>query len=149
MHADETSNQPKADVPEPAVWRKLVALMVESFWLVKNLAELAGLEMRVAVQTLPKLVALSFGLIFICALTWISLCLCLSWLAYRVVGDIGAGLLCFFVIQLATLAMLFVLFKRYQRRLTLPTSCAQMTYVAQSLRTAFAAAIAKTGKTPQ
>jgi hypothetical protein len=122
-----------------ATLQTYLGLAKEAAGLVNNLLELTALELLMALKALPKIIATSLCLLFFVALAWISLCVGVSWGVSIWVGSIGAGLLCFFVIQLFMIMILLLLLRKYRRFLSLPNSRAQFNQIAEVLHDTFTA----------
>lgn len=141
LHAAAGAAEPlpqsaQQDVPAAQKWM-LVA--TESLGLFKSTVDLLLLELLAAAKAVPKLVALSFGLIFFLSLAWISFSVCLSWVAVHFSGEVGAGIFCFFFVQLATIMLVLMLMKRCKRALTLPNTRQQAKEIAEIFNEAFKA----------
>lgn len=136
--ADETEPQGQE---VPAV-QKFMLVATDLLGLIKNTLDLAALELLAAVKAVPKLIALSLGLIFFLSLAWISFSVCLSWLAYFYLQSLGAAFFCFLLVQLLMIGILIVMMKRCQRTLKLPNTRAQAKQIAEVFNEAF-----KTGET--
>jgi glucan phosphoethanolaminetransferase (alkaline phosphatase superfamily) len=140
MPPDHNESSPRSLFGQaPATWQAYLGLAKEGAGLINNLLELTALELLAALKTLPKIIATSLCLLFFVALAWISLCVGVSWWVSIWLASVGAGLLCFFVIQLFMIVTLLLLLKKYRRSLSLPNSRAQFNQIAEVLHDTFAA----------
>lgn len=119
--------------------QKFMLVATESLGLFKSTIDLLLLELIAAAKAIPKLVALSFGLIFFLSLAWISFSVCLSWLAVHFSGEIGAGFFCFFLVQLGTILLVMMLMKRCARAFKLANTRQQAKEIAEVFNEAFKA----------
>lgn len=117
--------------------QNLMMIAIETLGLLKSSVDLIVLELLLALKAIPKIIAVSFSLIFFLALAWISLSVWLSWLAYVYFTSVGAGLFCFLFVQLVVIAILMVMLKRYKRALSLPNSRNQAKEIVEVFNDAF------------
>ncbi len=81
---------------------------------------LIRLELVLALQSLPRILALALALLPLAGLTWISLSLLLAWLAYAASGVVAVGLLTLFVLQLGLLILCYSRLKALRAQSTFP-----------------------------
>lgn len=70
-----------------------------------NMAGLARLELQLAVQSIPRILALALALLPLAGLSWITLSILLAWFAYAASGIVAVGLAVLFGLQLALLLL--------------------------------------------
>ncbi|HDZ08186.1 hypothetical protein [Pseudohongiella sp.] len=90
--------------------------------LASALSVLATAEIRLASADLRRLFFLVLFFLPIVVFAWLGLSVCISWLVYSQSGLPGAGFFTFFVVQAAAVVYMWLLFKKYRRSLTLPTT---------------------------
>lgn len=113
----ETDNMGGKTQDELSAW---LAWLRQIGALVSALSTLATAEMRLASVDLRRLLLLSLLLFPMLIITWLGLSVFLSWLVFEQSGMAGAGLFTFFAIQAGTTLIMWRLFRKYRRNLTLP-----------------------------
>lgn len=88
--------------------------------------DLAHAEALLAVSSLPKLLMLWLIMMPIILLTWCSFSVLIAWGAVALSGELGAGVLTFFLLQVLLLLTCRLLFVKYRRRMTFPHTRAQI-----------------------
>lgn len=134
---DGAEAAPGADQQEMSAAQNFMLVTTQSLGLIKSSIDLLGLELLLALKAVPKLIALSLGLVFFLSLAWVSFSACLSWLAFHFTGEVGAAVFCFFFVQLAAIAFVVLSMVRCKRTLTLPNSRAQAKEIAEVFHEAF------------
>jgi uncharacterized membrane protein YqjE len=81
---------------------------------------LLRLELVLALQSLPRILALSLALLPLAGLTWISLSLLLAWLAYAASGIVSIGLTTLFALQLGLLLLCYSRLKKLRAQSGFP-----------------------------
>lgn len=131
------NGEPPPDVEDIPAAHKFMLVATDTLGLIKNTLDLAALELLAAAKAVPKLIALSLGLVFFLSLAWISFSVCMSWLAYTLFGTMGAAFFCFLLIQLLVIGILIIMMKRCQRALRMPNTQAQAKEIAEVFNEAF------------
>lgn len=143
-HRDDTFQQ--QETPEQAELTpppNFMMVVIESLGLLKSSVDLLLLELVLALKTIPKIIAVSIGLVFFSALAWIAFSAVLAWLAYVFFSSVGAGLFCFFLVQLAVIAVLGMILRRYKNTLSLPNSRQQAKEIIEVFHEALSTSKAK------
>ncbi len=100
----------------------LMVLAGDAVSVAKSFLELAALELRLALQSLPKIMGL-FVVIFLLSLfAWLSFSAAVGWLAYALLGTVGWGIAGFLLIQMIALIICRYLVATYLKRLSLPNT---------------------------
>lgn len=100
----------------------LMVLAGDAVSVAKSFLELAALELRLALQSLPKIMGL-FVVIFLLSLfAWLSFSAAVGWLAYALLGTVGWGIAGFLLIQMVALIICRYLVATYLKRLSLPNT---------------------------
>jgi len=116
---DEALAGAATDSPEKP---SLMVLAGEAVTVAKSFLELASLELRLALESLPKIVGL-FVVIFLLALfAWLSFSAAVGWLAFAVLGTVGWGIAGFLLIQIVALIICRYLVATHLKRLSLPNT---------------------------
>lgn len=87
---------------------------------------LARVEALLAVRTLPKLVMLWLLIMPVMLLAWCAFSALIGWFVFTASGQVGLGMLTFFLQQVLLLLICRWLFVRYRTRMTLPYTRAQI-----------------------
>ncbi|WP_339896844.1 TMEM14 family protein [uncultured Gilvimarinus sp.] len=103
----------------------------------KSYSELLGLELALALKSIPALVGSWLLLLPAILLTWLSLSALVAWVGYSASGIPVIGFLVLFVMQVLLLVAMWFSVKRYRRRLTLPESRQQLKTFIQGVRNEF------------
>jgi len=118
-------------------FHQAVAIGDELIGSLKNYSELLGLELALAVKSLPALLGSWLLLLPAVLLSWVSFSLLLAWVGYSVSGVPLVGFLVLFAMQITLLLLLWFSVKRYRRRLTLPESRQQLKTFVEDIRDEF------------
>ena len=102
-----------------ALGRRIVDFFLSSM-------DLAGLEIRLAVQTLPKLILIILLMVPLLLLVWCSFSVLIAWCVFTLTAQMGLGLLAFFVLQVGLFLICRSFFNKYCSRMTLPNTRAQI-----------------------
>lgn len=108
---------PGADVPESP---SLMVLANDAVTVAKSFMELAALELRLALQSLPKVLGLLIVAFFLALFAWLSFSAAMGWLAYSWLGSLGWGITGFLLLQIVALIVCRVLIASYLHRASLP-----------------------------
>lgn len=100
--------------------RNVVALGEQIVGLVNDLADLARMEVMLAIRSVPRLLMLWFLMMPIILLTWCSFSAWVGWMVYEATQQAGFGLFVFFLQQLLLLFVCRWFYTKYQLRMTLP-----------------------------
>jgi hypothetical protein len=100
----------------------LIKLAKETASLTRSFFELLILEVRLAVQAVPKIICLGLMALLLMVFAWLSFAATVAWLSAVVFHSTGWGILAFLVLQLVALFTCMFLVRRYSSRLTLPNS---------------------------
>lgn len=107
---------------ESAEKPSLMVLAGDAVSVAKSFLELATLELRLALQSLPKIMGL-FVVIFLLSLfAWLAFSAAVGWLAYALLGTVGWGIAGFLMIQVIALIICRFVVATYLRRLSLPNT---------------------------
>lgn len=143
-HRDDIPQQEGApEQPTLSSVQRFMVVAIESLGLLKSSVDLLLLELMLALKTIPKIIAVSIGLAFFSALAWIAFSVVLAWLAYAFFNSVGAGLFCFLFVQLAVIAALGLVLKRYKSTLSLPNSRKQAKEIIEVFHESFTTSKAK------
>lgn len=144
---DEASRSAsQADSSHIPAAHTFMLVATQTLGLIKSSIDLLGLELMLALKAVPKLIALSVGLVFFLSLAWISFSVCMSWVAFHFTGEIGAAIFGFLFVQLTAVAVVLFSMKCTKRALTLPHSRAQAKEIVEVLNEAFRAGETKANR---
>lgn len=104
---------------------------------VGGIVDLARIEVLIAIRTLPKLVMLWLLIMPIMLLTWCAFSGLVAWSVFAASGQVGLGMLTFFLQQILVLLICRWLFIRYRTRMTLPYTRAQINNFVRSAQDGF------------
>jgi hypothetical protein len=125
-HTQEEATAPPQGAPidnGPAQDRaSLITLAIETLSLGRRFFELLILELRLAAQSIPKIIFLSLAALLLTVFAWLSFAATIAWISAIVFHSTGWGIFAFLILQLAALLVCAQLIRRYSRRLTLPNS---------------------------
>jgi hypothetical protein len=91
-----------------------------------GVVDLARVEALLAIRTLPKLIMLWLLIMPIMLLTWCAFSALMAWSVFAASGQVGLGMLTFFLQQVLLLLICRWLFIKYRTRMTLPYTRAQI-----------------------
>ncbi len=91
-----------------------------------GVVDLARAEALLALNSLPKVVMLWLIMMPVILLTWCSFSVLIAWGAVALSGELGLGILMFFLLQALLLVICRLLFVKYRRRMTFPCTRAQI-----------------------
>ncbi len=111
--APQTSRSSEDLMQTLALGEQLIASLASAF-------NLAGLEARLAMQTLPKLILIWLLMAPIILLVWCSFCGLVAWVVFALSGQLGLSFFAFFVLQVVLLLICRWLYGLYCNRMTLP-----------------------------
>jgi len=139
--ADEDASEHDASPTTSASWaanvEQTLQLGEQLMGLVGGVVDLARVEALIAIRTLPKLMMLWLLIMPIMLLTWCALCALIAWSAFAASGQVGLGILTFFLQQVLLLLVCRWLFVRYRTRMTLPHTRAQIDELVRSVHYGF------------
>lgn len=104
---------------------------------VGGVVDLARVEALLAVRTLPKLMMLWLMMMPIILLTWCAFSALMAWSAVAASGQVGLGMLTFFLLQVLLLFVCRWLFVKYRTRMTFPYTRAQIDQFVRSTQDEF------------
>jgi uncharacterized membrane protein YqjE len=99
-----------------------------------SMVSLAWLELRLALQNLPRILGLGLALVPLAGLTWVSLSLLLAWLAYAASGVATVGFVVLFALQLGVLLLCVWQLKRLRKQSSMPETREQWRLFLQELK---------------
>jgi uncharacterized membrane protein YqjE len=102
-----------------------------------GVVDLARVEILLAIRTLPKLMMLWLLIMPIMLLTWCAFSALMAWSVFAASGQVGLGILVFFLQQVLLLLICRWLFVRYRTRMTLPYTRAQIDNFVRSTQDGF------------
>lgn len=100
----------------------LLKVAVEALSLSRSFFELLILELRLAAQSIPKIIFLALAALLLMVFAWLSFAATIAWVSAVVFHSTGWGIFAFLVLQLVALFVCAQLIRRFSRRLTLPNS---------------------------
>lgn len=98
----------------------LLMLASDAMTVAKSFAELAALELRLAVQSLPKILGLLIVAFLLSLFAWLSFSAAVGWLAYSWLGSAGWGIAGFLLLQVIALIACRFMISAYMHRASLP-----------------------------
>lgn len=98
----------------------LLVLAGEAMTVAKSVVELAALELRLALQSLPKILGLLVVALLLSLFAWLSFSAVVGWLTYAWLGSAGWGITGFLLMQIVALIACRFLIAAYMRRASLP-----------------------------
>lgn len=133
----KTTEAPINSAADDATSRpSFMVLAADALTVVQSLVQLVLLELRMAAQSVPKILGLAVVAFFLTLFAWLSLSAAVGWLAYHLLGSVGWGILAFLVVQIISLLMCRYLVAIYLRRLTLPNTRNFLKTIQENLREA-------------
>lgn len=121
----------------PADVEKTLQLGEQLVGCISGVVGLARVEAMLAIHTLPKLIMLWLLIMPIMLLTWCAFSILLAWSVFAASGQVGLGMLTFFLQQVLLLLVCRWLFIKYRTRMTLPYTRAQIDNFVQSIQDGF------------
>lgn len=107
------------------------------FGFVGGVVDLARVEALLAIRTLPKLIMLWLLIMPIMLITWCAFSTLIAWSVFAASGQVGLGMLTFFLQQVLLLLICCWLFVEYRTRMTLPYTRAQIDNFVRSVQDGF------------
>ncbi|HEX7764958.1 MAG TPA: hypothetical protein VF433_15290, partial [Cellvibrio sp.] len=104
---------------------------------VGGVVDLARVEALLTVRTLPKLMMLWLMMMPIILLTWCAFSALMAWSVVAASGQVGLGMLTFFLLQVLLLFVCRWLFVKYRTRMTFPYTRAQIDQFVRSTQNEF------------
>jgi hypothetical protein len=104
---------------------------------VGGIVDLARIETLLAFRTLRKLLMLWLLIMPIILLTWCAFSALLAWAVFEASGEVGLGMLTFFLLQIVLLLTCRLLYVKYRTRMTLPYTRAQIVDFVRSAQDGF------------
>lgn len=104
-------------------------LAVETLKLVKNLFDIAALELVQAIKSLPAMALWSVLGIICAVVSWNALIFSASWLIYTTTNSALSGIIIFNLLQLLGAYTCYIRVKLFKRNLTLPITRECLTYL--------------------
>lgn len=98
----------------------ILALAGDALVVAKSFMELAALELRLALQSLPKILGLLVVAFLLSLFAWLSFSAAIGWLAYSWLGSAGWGITGFLLLQIVALIACRFLMAAYLHRASLP-----------------------------
>ena len=98
----------------------LMVLASDAVTVAKSFLELAALEVRLALQTLPKILGLLVIAFLLSLFAWLSFSTAAGWLAYVLLGSVGWGIAGFLLLQIVALIACRFVLATYMQRVSLP-----------------------------
>lgn len=120
------TTEPKTDQQEiptgstASVSPSILALAGDALVVAKSFMELAALELRLALQSLPKILGLLVVAFLLSLFAWLSFSAAIGWLAYSWLGSAGWGITGFLLLQIVALIACRFLMAAYLHRASLP-----------------------------
>jgi uncharacterized membrane protein YqjE len=105
--------------------------------IVGGVIDLARTEALLAVRTLPKVMMLWLLMMPIMLLTWCAFSALMAWVVFAASGQIGWGMLTFFLQQVVLLFVCRWLFVKYRTRMTFPYTRGQIDNLVRSTQHEF------------
>lgn len=102
-----------------------------------GVVDLARVEALLAIRTLPKLIMLWLLIMPIMLLTWCAFSALMAWSVFAASGQVGLGMLMFFLQQVLLLLICRWLFVKYRTRMTLPYTRVQIDNFVRSIQDGF------------
>lgn len=105
--------------------------------MVGGVVDLARAEALLAVRTLPKLMMLWLIMMPVMLLTWCAFSALMAWAAFALSGQVGWGMLTFFLQQVVLLLSCRWIFVKYRTRMTFPYTRGQIDNLVRSTQHEF------------
>jgi hypothetical protein len=102
-----------------------------------GIVDLARMEALLAIRALPKLLMLWLLIMPIILLTWCAFSALMAWAVFEASGEVGLGMLTFFLLQIVLLLTCRLLYVKYRTRMTLPYTRAQIVDFVRSTQDGF------------
>jgi uncharacterized membrane protein YqjE len=102
-----------------------------------GVVDLARVEALLAIRTFPKLIMLWLLMMPVMLLTWCAFSVLMAWAVFAASGQIGLGMLTFFLQQVLLLLVCRWLFVKYRTRMTLPCTRLQIDNFVRSMQDGF------------
>lgn len=139
--AGEETTQQDVDMKKAASWNKdidqTLRLGEQVVGVVGGIVDLARVEALLAVRTLPKIMMVWMLMIPTMLLTWCAFSALLAWSVFAVSGQVGLGMLTFFLQQVLLLLVCRWLFMKYRKRISMPYTRAQINEFLRSAKHGF------------
>jgi uncharacterized membrane protein YqjE len=130
FHVDDLPKESAAENPEPHDWQRDVEQTIQLgqhfVGVIGGIVDLARVETELAIRTFPKVLMLWLLMMPIMLLAWCAFSALIAWSVYAVSGEVGAGMLAFFVLQVLLLLTCRWLYVKYRKYMTLPYTRAQI-----------------------
>lgn len=98
----------------------LLVLANDAVTVAKSFVELAALELRLALQSLPKILGLLVVAFLLTLFAWLSFSAAVGWLAYSWLGSAGWGIAGFLLMQIVALIACRFMIAAYAQRASMP-----------------------------
>ncbi|MGV8834603.1 hypothetical protein [Cellvibrio sp.] len=99
-----------------------------------GVVDLARVEALLAIRTFPKLIMLWLLMMPVMLLTWCAFSTLMAWSVFAASGQVGLGMLTFFLLQVLLLLVCRLLFVKYRTRMTLPCTRLQIDCFVRSMQ---------------
>lgn len=134
FHANDLLEETIAEEPKPqrsdSSWQKDVEQTLQLgqhfVGVIGGIVDLARVEAELAIRTFPKVLMLWLLMMPIMLLAWCAFSALIAWSVYAASGEVGAGMLAFFALQVLLLLTCRWLYVKYQKCMTLPYTRAQI-----------------------
>jgi uncharacterized membrane protein YqjE len=117
---EQKSDQQEIPVGNATESPSLMVLASDAVTVAKSFVELAALELRLALQSLPKILGLLVVAFLLALFTWLSFSTAVGWLVYSWLGSAGWGIAGFLLTQIVALIACRFLIATYIKRASLP-----------------------------
>lgn len=117
------SQSRQQEIPDATQTKESPSLLVlanDAVTVAKSFMELAVLELRLALQSLPKILGLLIVAFLLTLFAWLSFSAAVGWLAYAWLGSTGWGIAGFLLMQIVALIACRFLIAAYVQRASLP-----------------------------
>lgn len=123
----EQATKEKSESPEEAGAQapdssSITELGIQALQLAKNGTELVVLEVLLALQSIPKAIAVAIVAFTILVFAWLAFSAGVAYLAYMLVPHPLAAIAGFLLLQILMLGVCLLLLKHYSKRMTLPNT---------------------------
>lgn len=118
----QSRQQEIPDATQTSESPSLLVLANDAVTVAKSFMELAVLELRLALQSLPKILGLLIVAFLLTLFAWLSFSAAVGWLAYTWLGSAGWGIAGFLLMQIIALIACRFLIAAYVQRASLPNT---------------------------
>lgn len=139
--AGEETTVQDVDMKKASNWNRdidqTLRLGEQVIGIIGGIVDLARVEALLAIRTLPKIMMVWMLMMPIMLLTWCAFSALVAWSVFVVSGQVGLGMLTFFMQQVLLLLVCRWLFMKYRKRIGMPYTRAQINEFLRSAQHGF------------